>query len=394
VAASKRISRTASSLLVSSLGLPGYAELMAAEQGTSDLQYRFTVYDESPLPQKVLANGDGDRYRINTHQFRFRRELDERFTLTVNGVHESMSGSSPWYVIPHPDKGPLQVMSGATIHETRNEARVSLDISGQEVKHAIGGGYSTENDYDSLFASYSGEYAKLGGQTTWQWGVSFADDHLSPTDAEQFGRITRAARQAASASVGLTRVINRNLVLQSGLQFTDHDGYLSDPYKEIWINGVNEFDHRPGSRTTIAWSTRVRQHLEKSGAVVHADYRYFDDDWGVSAHTAELAWVQPIGESFELSPSARYYSQQAADFYRPAIFDGSHPKFWSSDYRLSTYGAMRYRLSARWRSEGWSLALNADIYRSSESLAAGGKTFGTPGLVDYWRISLGWMANW
>jgi len=390
----RRLSRTAHSLLISSLSLPGFTELMAAEGDVNELQYRYTLYDEEALPDSVLAGGDADRYRIKSHQFSFKRELDERFTLTVEGIHESMSGSSPWYVIPDPDHGPLQIMSGATISETRDEIMLALGIGKNALAHSVSAGYSTEDDYDALFATYTGEYEQDNKHTTLLWGVSYSDDRLSPTDADLYGRVEHAEKNSASASFGLTRVINRNAVIQSGIQVTFQDGYLSDPYKEMWINGGVFFDHRPDTRTAISWSSRFRQYFVGSNAALHADYRYYNDDWGVTAHTLDLGWKQPFGQYFELAPSIRYHSQRAADFYIPAITDGGLPKYWSSDYRLSTYGALRYRLSATWRAEIWTGALNLDIYNSKESLALSGPHFDTPALVDFWRISLGWQIRW
>jgi hypothetical protein len=46
----RRLSLTAHSLLVSSLGLPGFTELLATEGDPNELQYRYTLYDEEPLP--------------------------------------------------------------------------------------------------------------------------------------------------------------------------------------------------------------------------------------------------------------------------------------------------------------------------------------------------------
>ena len=352
----RRLSRTASSLLVSSLGLPGFTELMAADGDPNALQYRYTFYDEDPLPLNVLAGGDPDRYRIKSHQFSFKRELNEQFTLSVEGIHESMSGSSPWYVIPDPEHGPLQIMSGATISETRDEIMLALGIKKNDTVHSVAAGYSTENDYDALYANYTGEYEQKNKHTTLLWGFSYSDDRLSPTDAVLFGRVEHAEKNSVSTSFGMTRVINRNALIQSGVQITHQDGYLSDPYKEMWINGMIDFDRRPNRRTAFSWSTRFRQYLVGSNAALHADHRYYNDDWGVKAHTLDLVWNQPIGENFELAPSIRYHSQRAADFYIPAVTDGLQPDYWSSDYRLATYGAIRYRLSATWRAEIWSVA--------------------------------------
>jgi len=305
-----------------------------------------------------------------------------------------MSGSSPWYVVPDPVKGPLQVMSGATIVESRNEVSLTLGVQKHFVEHTVRAGYSTENDYDALFAAYTGGYQLANKHTTLSWGVSYSDDRLSPTDAFLFGRIPHAEKDSTSVSFGLTRILNRNALIQSGVQITHQDGFLSDPYKEMWINGVVLFDHRPDQRTAFSWSTRFRQYFVGSNAALHTDYRYYNNDWDVSAHTLDMAWYQPLGENFELAPSVRYHSQRAADFYQPAITDGHQPKYWSSDYRLATYGAMRYRLSGTWRAEIWSVALNADIYNSKESLALSGPHFETPALVDFWRISLGWQISW
>ena len=381
-------------MLISSLGLPGFSELMAADGDTNDLQYRYTLYDENPLPLKVLADGDPDRYRIKSHQFSFKREMNERFTLTVEGIHESMSGSSPWYVIPEPERGPLQVMSGATIYETRDELKLGLGIEKDDIEHSVQIGYSTEDDYDALFASYSGEYEQANKHTTLMWGVSYSDDHLSPTDADLHGRVKHAERNSTSGSIGITRVINRNALIQTGVQLTYQDGFLSDPYKQMWINDSVVNDKRPDNRTAFSWSTRFRQHITSTKAALHADYRYYNDDWGVTAHTLNLVWNQPFGQHLELAPSIRYHSQRAADFYSPAITDGHIPDYWSSDYRLATFGAMRYRLSAAWRAEIWSITLNADIYNSNESLALFGPHFDTPALVDFWRFSLGWQIQW
>jgi hypothetical protein len=395
VAATKRrLSHTASTLLVSSLSLPGFTELLAADGDANEFQYRYTLYDEEPLSEKLVLDGATDRYRIKSHQFSFKREVNEQFTLTVNGIHESMSGSSPWFVFPDPDRGPLQVMSGATISETRDELQLGLGSKKDNISHSATAGYSTENDYEAKFAAYTGEYEHANQHTTLQWGLSYSDDRLSPTDAIQFGRVDHAERDSLSASFGLTRVINKNALIQSGIQLTSQDGFLSDPYKEFWLNGQIEFDQRPNSRNSFAWSTRFRQYFASNNAALHADYRFYDDDWGVSAHTVDVSWVQPFGDQFELAPSIRYHSQRSAEFYDTAITDGAQPKYWSSDFRLATFGAMRYRLSATWRAEIWSIALNADIYNSNESLALSGRHFDTPALLDYWRISFGWQIHW
>ena len=186
----------------------------------------------------------------------------------------------------------------------------------------------------------------------------------------------------------MTQVLNRNAVIQSSISLTRQSGFLSDPYKQVWINNDVLNDNRPDRRVMFTWTTRFRQYMERSRAALVMDYRFFRDDWEISAHTLEAAWRQPLGHNWEIAPSIRYYSQSAPDFYAPFYFELPEDGYWSSDYRLATYGALSYRLHAEFRQERWSLSAGAEYYNSDESLALSGKPENTPGLVDFWRLTL------
>lgn len=382
-----RFSSTVRSLLVSSLSLPGMQELLAQEAPDDSIDYRYTHYDEEPLPADKLAFGDPRRYEIDSHQFRLVKNLKQAWTLELDLLHEAMSGSSPWYVLPDPT-GPLQVMSGATIRENRNQANLAMAHRNAGYTHKGAVGYSSEDDYEALYASYSGEKESADGLRTWSWGGSYSDDEISPSDALEFGRVEHATRDSVSGSLGITQVLNRNAVIQSGISLTRHSGFLSDPYKQVWINQDILNDSRPDRRVMFAWTTRFRQYMERSRAALNVNYRFFRDDWKITAHTLDASWRQPLGHDWEIAPSIRYYSQSAPEFYAPFYFSLPGDGYWSSDYRLATYGALSYRLHAEFRQEKWSLSAGAEYYNSSESLALSGTPENTPGLVDFWRLTM------
>lgn len=362
-------------------------ELLAQEAPQEVVDYRHTHYDEIPLPLDKLAFGDPRRYEIDSHQFRIVKNLDETFGLELGYLHEAMSGSSPWYVEPGPD-GPLQVMSGATIRERRNQVDLSITRRGKGLTQRGALGYSRENDYRALYGSYSGQKESADGMRTFAWGASYSDDQLTPTDAFLYGRIPLASRDSISGSISITQILNRNAVVQSGISLTRQSGYLSDPYKLVWIDEDVLQDSRPEKRLMIAWTTRFRQYLERSRAALTVDYRYFGDDWSIVAHTLDAAWRQPLGSYWEITPSLRYYSQRSPDFYAVYFLVQPEDGYWSSDYRLATYGALSYRLHAAYRGERWSFSAGGEFYDSDESLALSGKRQDTPGLVDFWRITI------
>ena len=384
----KKLSSTVRSLIASSLGLPGMQDLMAQEAPDEGISYQFTHYDEEPLPANKLAFGSPDRYSINSQQLRWVKNLDESYSLTVEAMYEGMSGSSPWYVIPDAVEGPLQVMSGATIRDHRTQIDTSLSRRSNGYTHTASLGYSTEDDYRALYGSYGGQKESEDGLSTIAWGGSYSHDDIEPTDAEFYGRVTRARKESYSVSTGFTRILNPTAVVQTGLALTWHSGFLSDPYKLAWVDGSVLNDSRPEERFMWAWSTRFRQYMQSSKAALHLDGRYYGDDWGVRSITLDVAWHQPVGEDWEIAPAIRYYSQMAPDFYGP-IFDAAPSDgYWSSDYRLATYGSLSYSLKAILRREKWSFSLFAEYYDSQENLALFGTPQDTPALVDFWRFTL------
>ena len=103
-------------------------------------------------------------------------------------------------------------------------------------------------------------------------------------------------------------------------------------------------------------------------AALHADYRFYSDDWGIDSHTLEFAWHQNLANGHRLVPSLRLYSQTAADFYDVLHDQPRADGLRTTDYRLSEFGAMA--LALRWyRDAGdWSFNVGVEHYTSDGDL--------------------------
>lgn len=75
-------------------------------------------------------------------------------------------------------------------------------------------------------------------------------------------------------------------------------------------------------------------------AALHLDYRFYSDSWNVNSHTFDLAWYQPLPFEVMLAPHARYYTQRSAFFYQNVYDAPSANNYYSSDYRLASFGAV------------------------------------------------------
>jgi hypothetical protein len=381
----KRLNPALLALTASALGLPGMAKAQAPEE--LQLDYRYSAYREDDLPGSKLAGGDRERYEIDTHQFRVASPLDSEFELAAELTYESMSGASPWFIQPVNGE-PMQVMSGATIEETRTDLLLSATRKLGLGKGTVSLGYSDEDDYKAINFGAQGEWQLADTVSTLSAGIGYSDDELDPTDAgtTKFPkRVQHAERDSLSVFGGYARVLDANTVIQTSLSFTEHDGFLSDPYKEAWIVslGNTAADSRPDGRRQWAWLTRLRRYFAGPDAALHADYRLYDDDWDVTAHTIDLAWHQNFAGGLKVVPGLRWYSQSQAFFYEPFYATPRNDGFASSDYRLSPFGALSLSLGVSKDFNGWALGLRYENYNSGDNYAADDVDVENPGLVDF-----------
>jgi hypothetical protein len=374
-------SRTLLALTASALALPGLAPKARADAAPTmtTIGYRLSGYREDDLERSKLLIGSAERYEIDIHQTSLLAPVGENYSLGVNASYESMSGASPWYTIARSNGSTGVVMSGATISEQRRD--ISLDARRYLDNGTLGISAATshEKDYDSISLGMDGERHFNNDLTTVASGFSLASDDISPTDAVLFNRVTDASKQSRSVFVSVTQVIDQASLVQTGLSVTHLSGYLTDPYKFR--------DQRPDSRTQWAWSTAYRRFFSGPNAALHADYRYFHDTFGIDSHTLALEWYQNLGDSWQLIPGVRWYSQSAADFFTPnSNFLAIGPN--SADYRLSAYGALSGTLKLQWQLDSAIFSLAAERYRASEDYGLQNGA-GSPALVSFNRITFG-----
>ena len=134
-----------------------------------------------------------------------------------------------------------------------------------------------------------------------------------------------------------------------------------------------------------------RHRFDRIGGSLSGDYRFYVDDWGITAHTFDVAWHQTLSEWLRVTPSIRYYSQGQADFYAP-FFNGLPANgFATSDYRMAAFGAFSFRVKAEALLDlfgvDWRAALSWERYISSADLALQKIALENPGLVSFHLLS-------
>ncbi len=323
--------------------------------------------------------------------------------------------------------------------ETRKQGDVNLGYEWDEMALNIGGGVSSENDYESRFGNVQGRWDFNQKLTSLNLGLSYTDSDTSALldhDARPYinvqtyktqgllettlaGDVLHGNRQDWATHLGLTQVINKNAVLEAGMGYTHSSGYMANPYKVVMFAFIPEqttdiltgelkayLEKRPEERNQ--WTTNLRyvQHIDLTDAALHLDYRFFTDDWGINAHTFDGSWAQPLGLGWTVTPRLRYYSQDAADFYRPyfvtrqqAPSNNAYPIVspyanYSSDHRLSAYGALSPAVTlSKTFAKGINLEAGFEYYGHAGYLKMGGGGESDYANFDYWQVNAGLKVN-
>jgi hypothetical protein len=361
------VPRSSLTLVSAALALPGVLPLAVAAQTAPDqsviaLQY-FDYRDWQP---------GAERMRVRSPSLYVLRPLADDLALEGTLVYDSMSGASPLAF------NTLSGASGLGVTDYRTAGDVKVTKYFDRFALGVGGAYSHERDYISRALSVEARIWTAEKNRTFAFGFAGTSDAIHPTDRPT----DNGQRRTLDFLFGVTQVLNANALVQSNVTYSTGHGDYSDPYKLL--------DTRPDHRRTLAWLTRFNQYISSADATLKLLYRYVHDSFGDHSHTFEVAWYQPLPNAFAVTPSLRYYTQSAADFFfGPPLGNGLIPGDpYTADARLSAFGALTPSIRVdKQFDHGWSANLSFSYYQQRPNWRLGGS--GSGGLLP---VSARWIS--
>jgi hypothetical protein len=316
----------------------------------------------------ILYYSEQDRVMVVEPVVSLRKTFADESIINVRLVLDSMTGASPNGATATNTPQTFTSPSGLTTYTTPagetplydfddQRAAIALELEKplNRMRRAVYGvNVSTEGDYYSLGASATLLQDFNDKLTTLTAGIAGSYDVVSPEggmpvpmqmlsvpvppgDDENEGGESKTLMDAI---VGVTQVLSRRALTQLNYSIGYVSGYLTDPYKVISVvDGITgatldyRYEARPDSRLRQSLYWKGVYHFNRD--VVHLSYRYFRDDWGITAHTVDLHYRWELWKGSYLQPHLRYSQQTAADFYRHSLASTDPvPQYASADYRL------------------------------------------------------------
>lgn len=228
-----------------------------------------------------------------------------------------------------------------------------------------------------IYATELSEYSKYGDNflnNGFFSGVTVLDQNGNTTSSylpSKFKTWDSTARNSYSVSIGFSQVMTKKSQLSIFFDLVQQQGMLSTPYHRIYFADksnyyigdaanisnyqsstnlgayqlADDIERLPSSRFKLPIGLRWNYYLNET-FVLRTYYRYYTDNWDVTAHTASIEVPIKLTDKFTVFPTYRYYVQTQSKYFAPYETHLSSEEFYTSDYDLSSFSANQYGFGA------------------------------------------------
>lgn len=290
---------------------------------------------------------------IDLQLSKFNRKGRKNTFLFEIGIDHYTSASS--------DKIDPSTISSASSADTRIYPSLNWTQSNETTGNSFGftGSYSGEYDYQSIGAGFNLTRLSADKNTQFdfklqafldQWSVILPIELRNGNQTgKNDGQPTGGShpRNSFSSSFSLSQVINQKLQAVILIEPAFQKGLLATKYQRTYFNdGSLEAETLPDSRYKLPISARLN-YFATPNVLLRTFYRYYMDNWGIRAHTAELEVPVKLSSFISFSPFYRYNKQTGTRYF--AAFGQHEPgtTYFTSDYDLSTLNSNFYGAGLR-----------------------------------------------
>ena len=239
----------------------------------------------------------------------------------------------------------LQANSSASSADNRFYPSVNYARENEEKGQTLSFGLSSSFEYD--YQSFGGTigFAKQTKNKNGEFTAKFQtylDQVKMILPIELRGNSDSSgseARNTFAGSLGYSQIINKNFQVQFMVDLVQQNGYLSLPFHRVYFgDGTVHQENLPDSRLKIPVSVRGSYFLGDN-IIIRGYYRYYTDNWDLTAHTLDLEIPVKISPFMSISPFYRYYTQQGTKYFKGFEEHTAASEFFTSNYDLSTFNS-------------------------------------------------------
>lgn len=259
------------------------------------------------------------------------------------------------YTSASSDKIDPSTISSASSADTRIYPSLNWTRSNEETGNSFGftGSFSTEYDYQSLGAGFNITRLSKNKNTQFDFKLQAFLDTWSVilpielrtgpnNNGSDNNNYPTSPRNSFSTSFSLSQVLTDKLQALLIIEPAFQKGLLATKYqRDYFTDGSLRTESLPNKRYKLPIAIRLNYFLSDA-FVIRSYYRYYMDDWGIKAHTAEIEVPIKLNSFFSVSPFYRYSTQTGVKYFAACGQHSPTETYYTSDYDLSTLNSNFY----------------------------------------------------
>jgi hypothetical protein len=331
-----------------------------ARYGETEVDILGSYYQQNGS-HSAVEGGIGDQHLTDTAPtILLNIPLDSTTRLSANvGIDYYASASS--------DKID-QVISSPSASDVRYHADFGLSRTLANKLTTLGAGAGVSKEYDYLSFNLLASWVQASADGNRQFSASgqvFLDKIKLITPAELRAGGTRNHnygsdnRQSFTLSLVYAQVLSKRLQASVGFEPVAQRGLLSTPFQRVYFHDYAPGGLMPGELGTAKAEVLPRLRYKYPASLrltyyatdlvqLRGFYRFYNDNFGIRAHTFEVEAPLKVTPFFTLYPFYRYHTQTAADYFAPYLAHSVFDEYFTSDYDLSAFSASKVGLGFRY----------------------------------------------
>jgi len=332
----------------------------------TDIQVLFGYYRQNGNHSAITGGTGTEKLQVYSPEFTITHQPDSNHTFSLNAgvdVITSASMDNIDFIVSSASRvsGRLYINPGYSYRLKNTNTRIGVNS-----------GISIESAYLSIPAGVSVDHTSRDGSREWSAALQCSFDDLRwgrlstdyghpvglvyPWELRDTSWFSIYRRNSYNLDLAFYQVINARMQGALFLEAVYQKGLLSTPYHRVYFSNnrsTERVERLPGER----WKFPLAGQLNifaGDRTVIRSYYRFYRDNFGITAHT--LQWEVPVKLSpwFSLAPLFRWYTQTAAKYFLPYRQHDLNDTWYTSDYDLSRFSSYKAGLRYAWykRSDG------------------------------------------
>ncbi|PZP41881.1 MAG: hypothetical protein DI598_17705, partial [Pseudopedobacter saltans] len=242
----------------------------------------------------------------------------------------------------------LKANSSASHADTRIYPSVTWSVENEAKGSNYSLGVSSSKEFDYMSYGFNAQYAHKTKNKMGELSVGFKMyldkvklvtpiELRSSTQPEEHIDYGSANRNTFQQSLSYSQIINKQFLVMFMADFVEQNGYLSLPFHRVYFQDSSVHQEKlPSTRFKLPLGVRANYFLGDN-FIFRLYYRYYWDNWGLKAHTADIELPIKISPFVSISPFYRFYKQWGMQYFAPYRTHTDADNFYVSNYDYANF---------------------------------------------------------